>query len=236
MDFLPTAQREGVLSNDIPERPLRVKEARAKLANENAERDTREAKERRAKLRSEIAIKPDGAPYHLLGLSVEGVEWLMSDEMFRATLLDQTRRRIVRTVLERKSFKAAHGGADYQKAVSDAMLEKHVEVLSKLCVEQDGNGYDLMTAAEAFGSQHKTDQGKHKAIVEVMRDGGHGGTGVNRANRFISWWMDYTIGDLVSALQQAQTEAGDTRCYFYLNVFSMRQPAVHMREMLLCCF
>lgn len=78
--------------------------------------------------------------------------------------------------------------------------------------------------------------GKHKAIVEVMRDGGHGGTGVNRANRFISWWMDYTIGDLVSALQQAQTEAGDTRCYFYLNVFSMRQPAVHMREMLLCCF
>ena len=100
---------------------------------------------------NERPAKPESAPYQLLGLSVEGIEWLTSDEMFRALLLDHIRRRIVRTVLEKERFTVADGGVDYKRAVSAAMLDRHADVLSKLCVEDDANGYDLMTAAEAFG-------------------------------------------------------------------------------------
>jgi len=112
-----------------------------------------EAWERKVKLRSQMANNsPYSAPYHLLGLSVRGIEWLISDEIFRAMLLDQTRRRIVRTVLEVEYFTDTRDGSvNYAMVVSAAMLEKHRAVLSKLCVEDDANGYDLMTAAEAFG-------------------------------------------------------------------------------------
>jgi len=58
----------------------------------------------------------------------------------------------VRTVLEKERFKDADGGVDYKRAVSAAMLDRHADALSKLCVDQDANGYDLMTAAEAFGA------------------------------------------------------------------------------------
>jgi len=111
-----------------------------------------EAWERKVKLRSQMANNsPYSAPYHLLGLSVRGIEWLISDEIFRAMLLDQTRRRIVRTVLEVEYFTDTRDGSvNYAMVVSAAMLEKHRAVLSKLCVEDDANGYDLMTAAEAF--------------------------------------------------------------------------------------
>lgn len=120
--------------------------------------------------------------------------------------------RVVRTKLETALFSDGNGGVDYAKDVSTKLLSKHAEELGKLTVEADGNGYDLMYAAAAYGAAHRGADGKARAVVEVLRDAGDDGVGV--ANRFVSWWMANSINTVVSALKRHDADEDQVRTMY----------------------
>jgi tetratricopeptide (TPR) repeat protein len=166
--------------------------------------------EEKQNLEAQKKIRLDAAstPYHTLGVNLEGIAWLTvhhSDQ-----LLDIIKRRRVREL----------EGMPPEDPVSEEQLQNHKSVLDQLIVD-DAIGYDWMFVMQEVGKKHGG-----KSLVEILLND-NGGRGVGKATHFLSWWMKYPVGTILPALESfAEKQEGDpSNIFFYINTFSLRQPA-----------
>ena len=149
----------------------------------------------------------EGIPYHKLGVNLEGIAWL--EEHHGDELLKVIKERRVR-----EFFKMGP-----EDPVSAEQLQKHESALDLLTTD-DAIGYDWLFVMREVGKKYGG-----KSLVEILLDE-NGGRGVGKATHFLSWWMKYPASTILPALKNFAGEQEDpSGVFFYVNTFSLRQPA-----------
>ena len=99
------------------------------------------------------------------------------------------------------------------------LLQKHESALD-LLTNDDVIGYDWLFVMREVGKKYGG-----KSLVEILRDE-NGGRGVGKVTHFLSWWMKYPASTILPALKNFAGEQEDpSGVFFYVNTFSLRQPA-----------